>query len=160
MTSVSIRDGSHTQPPNSTARWRPATANPRARCSRPRHTTISEARMCARPALLSEIPEDWTRTLERWLDLSASHRRLSHDMPSAGDVAILFQTIVGAWPDGLMITDQRGLTAYCKRLMLWQQKALREAKLHSDWAEPNRAYEAAASDFIAWLFSGSSELLP
>ena len=59
-----------------------------------------------------------------------------------------------------MITDQRGLAAYCKRLMLWQQKALREAKLHSDWAEPNRAYEAAASDFIAWLFSGSSELLP
>ena len=114
----------------------------------------------ARLAVLSEIPGDWTRTLERWLDLSASHRRLSHDMPSAGDVAILFQTIVGAWPDGLMITDQRGLAAYCKRLMLWQQKALREAKLHSDWAEPNRAYEAAASDFIAWLFSGSSELLP
>jgi (1->4)-alpha-D-glucan 1-alpha-D-glucosylmutase len=113
----------------------------------------------ARLAVLSEIPEIWTQTLERWLGLSAPHRTTSHDMPNAADVAILFQTIVGAWPDGLTITDHHGLAAYSKRVILWQQKALREAKLQSDWVEPNKAYEAAASDFIAWLFSGSSELL-
>jgi len=82
-----------------------------------------------------------------------------HGMPSAGDAAILFQTIVGAWPDGLTSTDQQGLAAYSKRLVLWQQKAIREAKLHSNWAEPNRVYEAAATDFVDWILSGSSELL-
>jgi malto-oligosyltrehalose synthase len=112
-----------------------------------------------RLAVLSEIPEHWARALERWLDLSAPLRRMLHGMPSSGDAAILFQTIVGAWPDGLTSTDQQGLAAYSKRLVLWQQKAIREAKLHSDWAEPNRAYEAAATNFIDWIFSGSSELL-
>jgi (1->4)-alpha-D-glucan 1-alpha-D-glucosylmutase len=113
----------------------------------------------ARLAVLSEIPGHWTRAVERWLDLSASYRSDLHDKPSTGDAAILLQTIVGAWPDGLMKTDRQGLNAYCKRLAAWQCKALREAKLYSDWAEPNEKYEAAANDFLEWIFSGSSELL-
>jgi (1->4)-alpha-D-glucan 1-alpha-D-glucosylmutase len=113
----------------------------------------------ARLAVLSEIPEHWVRALGRWLGLSASYRNKLHDMPSTGDTAILFQTIVGAWPDGLMKTDQQGLNAYRKRLAAWQCKALREAKLYSDWAEPNEKYEAAANDLLEWIFSGSPELL-
>ena len=113
----------------------------------------------ARLAVLSEIPGHWTRALERWLDLSASCRSKLHDMPSMGDAAILFQAIVGAWPDGLTKTDRQGLTIYRKRLAAWQCKALREAKLYSDWAEPNAKYEAAANDFLEWIFSGSPQLL-
>ena len=113
----------------------------------------------ARLAVLSEIPGHWTRALERWLDLSASCLGKLHDMPSAGDAAILFQTIVGAWPDGLTNTDQQGLKAYRNRLAAWQCKALREAKLYSDWTEPNEKYEAAANAFLEWIFSGSPQLL-
>jgi malto-oligosyltrehalose synthase len=113
----------------------------------------------ARLAVLSEIPGHWTRALDRWLDLSASCRSKSHDMPSTGDAAILFQTIVGAWPDGLMKTDRQGLRTYCQRVAAWQRKALREAKLYSDWVEPNQKYEAAANDFLEWIFFGSPELL-
>jgi (1->4)-alpha-D-glucan 1-alpha-D-glucosylmutase len=113
----------------------------------------------ARLAVLSEIPGHWTRALERWLDLSASYRSKLHGMPSTGDAAILFQTIVGAWPDGLVKANRQGLKSYCKRLTAWQCKALREAKLYSDWAEPNETYEAAANDFLEWIFSGSPELL-
>ena len=79
-------------------------------------------------------------------------------MPSPGDLAILFQTIVGALPLNLTTDDGDALAVYAKRVAAWQQKALREAKLHSDWSVPNAAYEQAASDFIAWLFSGPSEL--
>jgi (1->4)-alpha-D-glucan 1-alpha-D-glucosylmutase len=82
-----------------------------------------------------------------------------HDIPSIGDAAILFQTIVGAWPDGLMKTDRQGLENYCKRLTAWQCKALREAKLYSDWTEPNETYEAAANNLLEWIFSESPELL-
>jgi len=71
----------------------------------------------------------------------------------------LFQTIVGAWPLGLTAADKNGLAAYSKRIAAWQQKALREAKLHSDWAAPNDAYEGAAADVIARLFSTPSPLL-
>jgi (1->4)-alpha-D-glucan 1-alpha-D-glucosylmutase len=113
----------------------------------------------ARLAVLSEIPGHWTEALERWLDFSASCRSKLNDMPSTGDAAILFQTIVGAWPNGLTITDREGLKIYCKRLAAWQCKALREAKLYSDWAEPNGKYEAAANAFLEWIFWGSPELL-
>jgi (1->4)-alpha-D-glucan 1-alpha-D-glucosylmutase len=113
----------------------------------------------ARLAVLSEIPGHWTRALERWLELSAPYRSKLHDMPSTGDAAILFQMIVGAWPDGLTKNDRQGLNFYCGRLAAWQCKALREAKLHSDWADPNAKYEGAAKDFLGWIFSGSPQLL-
>ena len=115
----------------------------------------------ARLAVLSELSDDWTLAVERWIALSAPHCAMAGGapMPGAGDLAILFQTIVGAWPLSLIPSDRPALTAYSKRVAAWQQKALREAKLHSDWAAPNETYERATSDFITWLFSGPSELL-
>ena len=46
-----------------------------------------------------------------------------------------------------------------ERLHAYVLKALREAKLHSDWSEPNATYEGAMGDFITWLFDGPSPLL-
>ena len=81
-------------------------------------------------------------------------------MPAAGDIAILFQTIVGAWPFELSIKDQSGLAAYAKRVGNWQRKALREAKLFSDWAAPDEAYEAAAAeDYSVRIFSDRHRVL-
>ena len=80
-------------------------------------------------------------------------------MPSAGDIAILLQTVVGAWPPGLEPTDRERLAAYAKRIVAWQQKALREATLFSDWSAPNEPYERAARELVAWLLAGPSELL-
>ena len=51
------------------------------------------------------------------------------------------------------------LAAYAKRIAAWQQKALREAKLFSDWSAPNESYERAARELVAWLLAGPSELL-
>lgn len=114
----------------------------------------------ARLAVLSELAEEWAQAVDRWLELSAPHctAMVEMQMPTAGDLAILFQTVVGAWPLGLTASDQNGLAAYAKRIAAWQQKALREAKLFSDWSAPNEPYESAASAFIAWLFSGPSDL--
>jgi malto-oligosyltrehalose synthase len=115
----------------------------------------------ARLAVLSDLAHDWAEAVERWITFGASYRTADGgtQMPNAGDLAILLQTIVGAWPLGLTAVDQRGLAAYAKRLTAWQRKALREAKLFSDWSAPNETYERAASTFIARLFSGPSELL-
>jgi (1->4)-alpha-D-glucan 1-alpha-D-glucosylmutase len=115
----------------------------------------------ARLAVVSELPVDWTKALQRWIERGGGlyADRENAALPAAGDLAILFQTIVGAWPLTLRPNDAGGLAAYGRRIAAWQQKALREAKLHSDWAVPNEAYEGAADDFIARLFRGPSELL-
>ena len=98
----------------------------------------------ARLAVLSEIPKEWKRAVKRWLELNTPHRRRGDaPMPSPGDEAMLYQMIVGAWP-----TDELDLRDYTERLAGWQLKALREAKLATDWTAPNLEYEDAARSFL------------
>jgi (1->4)-alpha-D-glucan 1-alpha-D-glucosylmutase len=112
----------------------------------------------ARLAVLSEFAVEWEAAVAHWVNLSTPHCASSDrtTIPAAGDRAILFQTIVGAWPMTLSVTDSAGLAAYAKRIAAWQQKALREAKLHTDWSAPDHAYERGAADFVAWLFTASA----
>jgi (1->4)-alpha-D-glucan 1-alpha-D-glucosylmutase len=105
----------------------------------------------ARLAVLSERAADWTVRLERWLVATESWRR--DGAPAAADVAMLLQMAVGAWPLDLALADRAGRGAFAFRLADWQQKALREAKLRSDWAEPDEPYEAAARGFTQRLLA-------
>jgi malto-oligosyltrehalose synthase len=115
----------------------------------------------ARLAVLSEIAVEWRAAVIRWIDAAKAFRTLSGGvlMPTAGDLAILFQTIVGAWPIELSINDPSGLADYAKRIANWQRKALREAKLFSDWAAPNEAYEAAAERIVDCIFGNPLSML-
>jgi (1->4)-alpha-D-glucan 1-alpha-D-glucosylmutase len=65
---------------------------------------------------------------------------------------MLYQMIVGAWPPGLSPSDAKACQAFAERLATWQQKALREAKLHTDWTAPDQIYETRARDFLFGLF--------
>jgi (1->4)-alpha-D-glucan 1-alpha-D-glucosylmutase len=65
----------------------------------------------------------------------------------------LLQMIVGAWPLDLDVGDECGRTAFADRLAQWQEKALREAKLATDWVVPNEAYERAARDLLLSLLA-------
>ena len=116
----------------------------------------------ARLAVLSEIPDEWTAALERWIRQSAPLCETIADAPAPHprDIALLFQTIVGAWPPNLAIEDADGCKNFAERLAAWQQKALREAKLATNWTAPNERYESAARGFFIRLFAGEADLLP
>jgi malto-oligosyltrehalose synthase len=100
----------------------------------------------ARLAVLSEDPQAWTERLARWV--GRAEKLGTSGMPDKADIAMLLQTIVGAWPLDLAVEDTAGRAAFAQRLEGWQQKALREAKLASDWSDPNEAYETAARDLL------------
>jgi (1->4)-alpha-D-glucan 1-alpha-D-glucosylmutase len=68
--------------------------------------------------------------------------------PDLGDAAMLWQTVVAAWPLALAADDHEGLADYAARLWQWQCKALREAKLRSSWLDPQPGYEARMQAFI------------
>jgi malto-oligosyltrehalose synthase len=96
--------------------------------------------MRARLAVLSEKAGSWTNYLSHWTkQITPLH---------ADDAAMLLQTIIGAWPLDLALEDRPGRAAFAERVVGWQEKALREAKLRSDWAQPNETYERAARDFV------------
>ncbi|HYD04474.1 MAG TPA: malto-oligosyltrehalose synthase [Reyranella sp.] len=100
----------------------------------------------ARLAVLSERPHDWNQRLARWMQQTELLRTGAR--PARADIAMLLQTIVGAWPLELAPDNAVGRAAFVERLAIWQQKALREAKLWTDWADPNEAYETAARDLL------------
>src|SRR5207302_6297461 len=99
---------------------------------------------------------EWAAKLQQWVERSARLRELldGKPTPTPGDVAILLQMIIGAWPPNLSVEDRNGLAVFAERLVGWQLKALREAKLATDWTAPNEAYEAAASNFLLRLLAG------
>jgi (1->4)-alpha-D-glucan 1-alpha-D-glucosylmutase len=100
----------------------------------------------ARLAVLSEIPGEWEAALTRWMRLNAI---IKQDIgPSPADEIMLYQTLVSAWPLGLTAEHATGLQNFAGRVAGWQIKSLREAKLNSEWANPNEAYEAACQDFL------------
>ena len=101
----------------------------------------------ARLAVLSEYAAEWTQALPRWLSQCA------REQPYSGDIAILLQMIVGAWPLDLDLDDGSDRNAFADRLARWQVKALREAKLATDWVVPNEAYERAARELLLSLLA-------
>jgi (1->4)-alpha-D-glucan 1-alpha-D-glucosylmutase len=91
------------------------------------HDTKRSEDVRARLAVLSELPDEWARTVERW---SATH---GIDEPTLNSLA--WQSIVGAWP----ISPDR-LRAYL-------DKAAKEAKVRTSWVDHDEEFEAAVN---AW----------
>ena len=106
----------------------------------------------ARLAVISEVPEEWTAFLAQCGAAGSSGL-------DPADEIMLYQMIVGAWPPELDYSDAAGCRAFAERLAAWQQKALREAKLHTNWTAPNETYERTASEFLNTLLAPDSRFL-
>lgn len=102
----------------------------------------------ARLAALSEIPDVWAERAKAWLRFAAP------EAVDPGDAHMLHQMIVGAWPLDLSADDGEAMAAFAERLLGWQRKALREAKLRTSWTAPNEAYEAACETYLRALLTG------
>ncbi len=107
----------------------------------------------ARLAVISEVPDEWAAFL-------ANCRAIEANRPDPADEIMLYQMIVGAWPLDLHWADEAGCRAFADRLAGWQQKALREAKLRTNWTSPNEEYEATARNFLFSVISGQSAFRP
>ncbi|MBE0532497.1 MAG: malto-oligosyltrehalose synthase [Rhodospirillales bacterium] len=113
----------------------------------------------ARIDALSEIPGLWERQVRRWRTLT---RRLRVEVdgrpaPAANDEYLLYQALIGAWPaefhgDGPIDAD--ALDVFRDRIVAYMTKAVREAKVHSSWIDPDEAYEAALATFVGRLLDG------
>jgi len=113
-----------------------------------------DARM--RLNVLSEVPSEWRDAVLRWQQLNADKKSLvnQHTVPDPNDEYLLYQTLVGAWLPDAETSD--GLKSLIERICAYTLKALREAKAHTSWTEPNLPYEEATQTFIRQLLRGSS----
>ena len=91
------------------------------------HDTKRSPDVRARISLLSELPAYWEEAVTTWMGVT-DHYAGSRG-PDYNARYLLFQTLVGAWP---IETD---------RLVAYMDKAAKEAKAHTSWADPNPDYD-------------------
>ncbi|HET7279936.1 MAG TPA: malto-oligosyltrehalose synthase [Dermatophilaceae bacterium] len=100
------------------------------------HDTKRSEDVRARLAALAERPAEWAAWVATARDLAAPFRRPELD---AATEYLVWQTMVGAWP----VSEER-LRAYAV-------KAVREAKRHTTWTDPDPGYESAVAAFVSGL---------
>ncbi|WP_161888217.1 malto-oligosyltrehalose synthase [Pontibacter russatus] len=92
--------------------------------------------------VLSEMPEEWETRVQEWLEISRKYTT----KPTTNDLYFLFQTLIGVLP-----LSGEADESIVERLQEYLQKALREAKVKTDWSEPNEPYEQAVKDLVRQL---------
>ena len=72
--------------------------------------------------------------------------------PDGNEEYYLYQTLLGAYPLGQWRAD------FVERIKLHMVKALREAKVHTNWLSPNLHYEEAVTTFVPEILTAQSFL--
>lgn len=109
----------------------------------------------ARLNALSEVPDEWRKAIRRWSLLNRSKRTLVDGKyaPDRNEEYLFYQTLVGVWPTQPLNPDQ--LEEMKHRLQTYMHKAIKEAKVHSSWINPNDDYDAAVENFIQRILTPS-----
>ena len=125
---------------------------PHAMLASSTHDTKRSEDARARINALSEIPARWYRAARRWQNMNLDLKTAIEDMaaPDANEEYLLYQTLLGAWPLDLAGEPPQ---SFVQRIQEYMVKALREAKIHSSWLNPDEEYEQAARDFISKILS-------
>ncbi len=105
-----------------------------------------DARM--RIDVLSEMPTEWGRHVRRWATLNHRRKLIVNDQPAptANDEYLFYQALVGSWPVEFHETaelEPEAVDRFRERISTYMIKAVREAKTHSSWINPNSEYEDA-----------------
>lgn len=108
------------------------------------HDTKRGEDVRARLNVLSEMPEEWERQLREWHEINQSRKVQigARTAPENDDEYLLYQTLLGAYPFDL--ADYPGFIERVKDYLI---KATREAKVHTNWLEPDGPYEEALLTF-------------
>ncbi len=145
------------------------------------HDTKRSEDVRARINVLSEMPNEWKKCLIRWGRMNKKKKILIDGQwaPDPNEEYFLYQTLLGAWPlppehksdrpfiervaSSLLKTlpfhpeDEPEPAFFIRRIKEYMVKAIREAKIHSSWINPDPAYEEAVLHFIDGLLSPSPE---
>ncbi len=126
---------------------------PHAMLATSTHDTKRSEDVRARLNVLSEIPAAWRLALRHW---SHANQSLKHPVdgmliPTPNDEYFIYQTLLGIWPQGE--PDKNEMANFSGRMAEYLVKAVREAKVHTSWINPNTAYEDAILAFTDALIN-------
>ena len=108
----------------------------------------------ARINVLSELPDEWERQLRTWSRINHAKKATIKGIvaPDRNDEYFLYQTLIGAYPAEGMADG-----SFLERLKSYLIKAVREAKVHTEWLKPDLAYEEAFVNFAEAILSPAED---
>ncbi|MFT2011444.1 malto-oligosyltrehalose synthase [Pontibacter sp. 13R65] len=102
--------------------------------------------------VLSELPDEWEEQVQVWLEMINKH--IKAGKPKRNDIYFLLQTLLGVLPvDGAV--DE----TVVERVQEYLIKAFREAKVNTNWSEPNEEYEEAVKELVEYLLLKDEEFM-
>jgi malto-oligosyltrehalose synthase/4-alpha-glucanotransferase len=123
------------------------------------HDTKRGEDVRARLHILTDLAEEWLELVQQWKQDNWGLKQ--NGAPDANDEYFIYQTLLGAFPmpgTPMPGTPKPGAPKpgqeeadFGERLQEYLQKALREAKRHSNWSSPNEEYEEATIAFALRL---------
>jgi (1->4)-alpha-D-glucan 1-alpha-D-glucosylmutase len=116
------------------------------------HDTKRGEDVRARINVLTELPEEWAPHVRQWHEENLPLKKTVAGAlaPDRNEEYFLYQTLIGAFP-----YQAKDHEEFVERVKVYIVKALREAKAHSFWLEPNLEYEAAVTDFVEAILTPS-----
>lgn len=138
---------------------------PRSLIATNTHDTKKSADIRARLDALTEIPDEWERSLRRWRRLNARHRKpvKGRLAPDTNTEYLLYQVLVALWPPPRAgrrvddLPDRAWRETARERLVRYVIKAAREAKTRTSWTDPDVAYEAMLHQFVSAILEPSDD---
>jgi len=118
------------------------------------HDTKRSEDVRTRVNVLSEIPEEWENHLARWRQWNESKKQLVNGVavPEPNTEILLYQTLVGAWP-----LYENEVPEFKQRLTSYMIKAVREAKVLTNWLSPNSDYESTLIRFLGSILDSTGQ---
>lgn len=140
-----------------------ATKTPHALSSTATHDAKRGEDVRTRIDVISEFPGAWARAFGRWSRYNKSKKREVDERlaPDTNDEYFIYQTLLGTWPledfDDTSDGNETLRATYAERIEAYLRKAMREAKVHSSWANPNLEYEDATLTFTKRIIDHSTK---
>lgn len=100
--------------------------------------------------VLSRIPDKWREHVEHWLEINRPFRKTieGRTVPQLNDEYFIYQSMLGGFPEDFDVSEE-----WIKRVQAYLNKALREAKVNTNWTEPDEHYEKGCEEFIQKILS-------
>ncbi|HLN19762.1 MAG TPA: malto-oligosyltrehalose synthase [Bacteroidales bacterium] len=120
------------------------------------HDTKRGEDVRARLNVLSEMADEWISKVRSWSEINTGFRTIikGKPAPDRNEEYLIYQTIVGAFPVNMQSGEQ-----FLSRIDAYLIKALREAKMNSDWNAPDEDYEKAVINFTRNILEPGSVFL-
>ncbi len=123
------------------------------------HDTKRSEDVRARLNVLTEMPAVWRQHLDHWHAINITKKKSlpEGEIPDLNEEIFIYQTLLGVWP-----LHQEEIPNLNERLQAYLIKALREAKIHSRWIDPQNDYEQMVLGFAMALLEDKpgNEFLP